>query len=94
MGSHAEASEKFIADAERTDWHDETLWFVRAKRDKASKVLPEWEALREHASQVKDHTLANLGAYLVAFEAKAQANGIKVHWLLMRRNITRSFMES
>ncbi|MEY4955250.1 MAG: hypothetical protein RI981_1335 [Bacteroidota bacterium] len=80
MGSHAEASEKFIADAERTDWHDETLWFVRAKRDKASKVLPEWEALREHASQIKDHTLANLGSYLQAFEAKAQANGIKVHW--------------
>ncbi len=80
MSSHAEASEKFIADAERTDWHDETLWFVRAKRDKASKVLPEWEALREHASQIKDHTLANLGAYLEAFEAKALANGIKVHW--------------
>jgi L-lactate dehydrogenase complex protein LldF len=80
MGSHAEASEKFIADTERTDWHDETLWFVRAKRDKASKVLPEWEALREHASQIKDHTLANLGSYLQAFEAKAQANGIKVHW--------------
>jgi L-lactate dehydrogenase complex protein LldF len=41
MLSHSEASEKFISDAERTDWHDETLWFVRAKRDKASKVLPE-----------------------------------------------------
>lgn len=80
MPSHAEASEKFIADAERTDWHDETLWFVREKRDKASKVLPEWEALREHASQIKDHTLANLGSYLQAFEAKAQANGIQVHW--------------
>ncbi|MHA8085112.1 lactate utilization protein B [Aquirufa antheringensis] len=80
MPSHAEASEKFIADAQRTDWHDETLWFVREKRDKASKVLPEWEALREHASQIKDHTLANLGSYLQAFEAKAQANGIHVHW--------------
>ena len=80
MLSHSEASEKFISDAERTDWHDETLWFVRAKRDKASKVLPEWEAMREHASQIKDHTLANLGEYLQAFEAKAQANGIKVHW--------------
>ena len=53
MSSHAEASEKFIADAERTDWHDETLWFVREKRDKAAMVLPEWEALREHASKSK-----------------------------------------
>ncbi len=80
MLSHSEASENFIADAERTDWHDETLWFVRAKRDNASKVLPEWEAMREHASQIKDHTLANLGEYLQAFEAKAIANGIHVHW--------------
>ena len=49
MSSHAEASEKFIADAQRTDWHDETLWFVREKRDKVAMVLPEWEALRQHA---------------------------------------------
>jgi len=78
--NHAEASEQFIQDAERTTWHDETLWFVRSKRDKASKVIPEWEGLREHASQIKDHVLANLGQYLVEFEAKAKANGIHIHW--------------
>jgi len=80
MLNHAEASEQFIQDAERTTWHDETLWFVRSKRDKASKVIPEWEGLREHASLIKDHVLANLGQYLVEFEAKAKANGIHVHW--------------
>lgn len=80
MLNHAEASEKFIEDAERTTWHDETLWFVRSKRDKVSKLLPEWEALREQASSIKDHTLANLGQYLEEFESKAQKNGIKVHW--------------
>lgn len=80
MLNHAEASEQFIQDAERTTWHDETLWFVRSKRDKASKVIPEWEDLREHASQIKDHVLANLGQYLVEFEAKAKANGVHVHW--------------
>ena len=80
MLNHAEASEKFIADAERTTWHDETLWFIRSKRDKVSKLLPEWEALREHASLIKDHTLANLGQFLEEFETKAQKNGIIVHW--------------
>jgi L-lactate dehydrogenase complex protein LldF len=80
MLNHAEASEQFIQDAERTTWHDETLWFVRSKRDKASKVIPEWEDLREHASQIKDHVLANLGQYLVEFEAQAKANGVHVHW--------------
>lgn len=80
MLNHAEASEQFIQNAERTTWHDETLWFVRSKRDKASKVIPEWEDLRDHASQIKDHVLANLGQYLVEFEAKAKANGVHVHW--------------
>mgnify|MGYP000648530804 CR=1 FL=1 len=55
MLSHAEASENFIADAERTDWHDETLWFVRAKRDKASKVLPEWEPNRSRPQRNAYH---------------------------------------
>ncbi|MHA8053189.1 lactate utilization protein B [Aquirufa sp. Wall-65K1] len=80
MLSHAEASEKFIANQERTDWHDDTLWFVRSKRDKASKLLPEWEALREQASQIKEHLLSHLPQYLLEFEANAQANGIQVHW--------------
>ncbi|NHC49690.1 lactate utilization protein B [Aquirufa ecclesiirivi] len=80
MLNHAEASEKFITNQERTDWHDDTLWFVRSKRDKASKLLPEWEALREQASQIKEHMLSNLPQYLLEFEAKAQANGIQVHW--------------
>ncbi|MDF0694148.1 lactate utilization protein B [Aquirufa ecclesiirivi] len=80
MLNHAEASEKFIANQERTDWHDDTLWFVRSKRDKASKLLPEWEVLREQASQIKEHMLSNLPQYLLEFEAKAQANGVQVHW--------------
>ncbi|MHA8071324.1 lactate utilization protein B [Aquirufa ecclesiirivi] len=80
MLNHAEASEKFITNQERTDWHDDTLWFVRSKRDKASKLLPEWEALREQASQIKEHMLSNLPQYLLEFEAKAQANGVQVHW--------------
>ncbi len=78
--SHAEAAEQFIKDEPRTDWHDETLWFVRQKRDKAAHGLPEWEQLREWASQIKDHTLSNLDHYLLEFERNANANGITVHW--------------
>lgn len=78
--THAELAEKFIADEPRTDWHDETLWFVREKRDKAAHGVPEWEDLREWASQIKDHTLSNLSNYLIEFEEKAKANGIIVHW--------------
>lgn len=77
---HAKASAAFIADEPRTDWHDETLWFVRQKRDIAAHGLPEWELLREWASQIKDHTLSNLDNYLMEFEKRAIASGIHIHW--------------
>jgi L-lactate dehydrogenase complex protein LldF len=78
--NHPANSERFIRDEENTDWHNETLWFVRSKRDRAVQAVPEWEALREQASQIKDHVLSRLDDYLVAFEQKALANGIHVHW--------------
>ncbi|MBC7889468.1 MAG: lactate utilization protein [Ferruginibacter sp.] len=80
MKDHATLSEQFIADEPRTDWHDETLWFVREKRDKAVRQVPEWEQLRELASRIKDHTLSDLDNYLIAFERNARANGVTVHW--------------
>ncbi|MEO6722677.1 MAG: lactate utilization protein B [Ferruginibacter sp.] len=78
--SHADAASLFIKNDERTNWHDETLWFVRSKRDVAVHQVPEWEQLRELASKVKDHTLSDLDNYLIQFEQQATANGIKVHW--------------
>ena len=78
--THAAAAEVFNQDAERTRWHDETLWFVRQKRDRAAQNLPEWETLRTWASQIKDHTLSRLDVYLSEFEQKALANGVKIHW--------------
>jgi L-lactate dehydrogenase complex protein LldF len=61
-------------------WHDESLTFVRQKRDLASKTLPEWESLRSIASNIKTHTITHLDEYLLEFEKNALQNGIKVHW--------------
>lgn len=80
MKNHATLAREFIKDSPRTDWHDETLWFVRHKRDKAAHSLPEWEQLREWASQIKNHALSNLDSYLEKFEKKALENGAVVHW--------------
>jgi L-lactate dehydrogenase complex protein LldF len=77
---HAEAAAAFLRDEENVDWHNETLWFVRSKRDKAAAVLPEWEDLREQASRIKNHTLSRLDDYLLELEKNAQQNGITVHW--------------
>jgi len=78
--NHAEAAKKFIENEARTDWHDETLWWVRQKRDKASYGVSDWETLREQASKIKEHTLSNLDEYLIEFEKNAIANGAIVHW--------------
>ncbi|EOZ93497.1 putative L-lactate dehydrogenase, Iron-sulfur cluster-binding subunit YkgF [Indibacter alkaliphilus LW1] len=78
--SHPSKASEFLQDAAKAKWHDETLWFVRDKRDNISKTIPEWEELRELASQIKDNVLANLETYLVEFEKNAKANNIHVHW--------------
>ncbi len=77
---HSEAAALFNKDEKRVDWHDETLWFVREKRDKAAHQILEWELLRETASQIKNNVLSNINDYLVEFEANALKNGIIVHW--------------
>lgn len=78
--SHAAAAHDFLSDSSRATWHDQTLWMVRMKRDRQVAQVPDWEALREAASQIKTHTLSHLEEYLQEFEAKAIANGIQVHW--------------
>ena len=53
--------------------------FVK-NRAAALERLPEFEALRQTARGIKEHTLQNLDFYLEAFEQRVQANGGKVHW--------------
>ncbi|GAB3995908.1 lactate utilization protein B [Spirosoma daeguense] len=77
---HASASTEFNKNEPRVNWHDETLWFVRTKRDRAAVQVPEWEELREAASQIKNHVLSNMHDLLVQFEENAKQNGITVHW--------------
>jgi L-lactate dehydrogenase complex protein LldF len=78
--THPENAAEFLKDSQKAKWHDETLWFVRDKRDKVSKSIPEWEQLRDLASGIKDNVLANLADYLEEFERNATKNGIIVHW--------------
>jgi L-lactate dehydrogenase complex protein LldF len=75
-----EASQRFIAATEHEKAHDERLWDMRLRRDKAAHALPEWEEMRSLASQIKEHALTHLDQYLEQFEAAAKANGVVVHW--------------
>ena len=50
------------------------------RRRQAVERLPEFEALRDRARDIKDHALANLDFYLEEFERKVTALGGHVHW--------------
>lgn len=77
---HAEAASRFISNKEGETWHNETLWFVRVKRDNVAKDVPEWETLRELSSKIKMHTITHLDKYAEQFAQNAEANGVIVHW--------------
>ena len=77
---HSIAAARFIENRPQEKWHDETLWMVRAKRDKQSKSLPEWERLRDLASAIKMYSNSHLETLLQEFEKNAIANGAIVHW--------------
>jgi L-lactate dehydrogenase complex protein LldF len=70
----------FIEDRTHEQHLDRLLWMMRTRRDEAASRVPEWEQLRDLASQIKEHTLSNLAHYLEMFESRAKANGVIVHW--------------
>ena len=77
---HSKAAERYQQHSEVVERHDNTFFGVRQKRDRMAQALPEWEALREAASQIKKHTITHLADYLEQFERNATKNGIHVHW--------------
>jgi len=77
---HSKAAEVYQQKPEVVTRHDQTFYAVRQKRDRMAQLLPEWEDLREAASQIKKHTITHLADYLELFEKNAIANGVHVHW--------------
>ena len=70
----------FLEDEAHERAFDTLIWGLRERRDAAARDVPEWEDLRALASQIKEHTLSNLGHYLEMFEETAARNGATVHW--------------
>jgi L-lactate dehydrogenase complex protein LldF len=69
-----------LADVQLQHTLEETRPRFQAKRRHAVEALPEFDALRDSARDIKNHTLANLDLYLEAYEAKVRAAGGHVHW--------------
>ena len=53
---------------------------IRGRRARAVAEMPDWEQLRDTASEIKGHTLRYLESYLVQFEEACTKAGGKVHW--------------
>jgi L-lactate dehydrogenase complex protein LldF len=53
---------------------------IQAKRGKLVAEKTDWQALRTAGAAIRDHALANLGAYLEQFEERCTAAGGVVHW--------------
>lgn len=77
---HSIAAGRFIKNKEQEQWHNETLWMVREKRDRMAMNVPEWEKLRDLACNIKMHTISHLDKYLEQFADNAEKNGVIVHW--------------
>lgn len=78
--SHSKKAAEFLKNADKITRHDQTFWGLRKKRDIMASQLPEWENLREHASEIKAHTLTHLADYLTQFSDNLEKNGVIVHW--------------
>ena len=53
---------------------------IRAKRARVIGELDDFEQLRQGAADIKDHTMSNLGDYLLQVEESLTRAGATVHW--------------
>ena len=71
---HSKAAAEFLKNKKQAAWHDETLWLDRAKRDRLSKEVPEWEEWRNMAWDNKLYSNRQLDAFLEGVENNARDN--------------------
>ena len=63
------------------------------RRRAVADTLPEFDALRDAARDIKNHTLSFLDLYLEAFEAHATARGSHVHYAVTAEEANRTVAE-
>jgi L-lactate dehydrogenase complex protein LldF len=80
MPPFPEAARKAVDDTQLRHNLTHATHTIRAKRAHAVAELADWEQLRQAAKAIKDHTLANLDAYLLRLEQNVTKAGGQVHW--------------
>ncbi len=69
-----------------------TATFIERRREAITSVS-DWEALRQRARQVKEHTINNLDYYLEQLVEKVEAHGGKVYWARTGDDVSRYIIE-
>ena len=72
---HSKAAEAYLQKPRVAKHHDQTFYGVRQKRDRMAQDLPEWEDLREAASQIKKHTIGTPRQDLLRRATEARQHG-------------------
>ena len=84
MKSTAHAFKANVGKALKDERLQESLTRLKSgfkdRRQAAVDQMPEFEALRDQARDIKNHVLANLDFYLEAYERKVVETGGTVHW--------------
>ncbi|HEX6183286.1 MAG TPA: LutB/LldF family L-lactate oxidation iron-sulfur protein [Pyrinomonadaceae bacterium] len=65
-----------------------TATFIERRRESVSAV-PDWQALRERARRVKEHTINHLDYYLERLVEKVTEHGGKVYWASTGEDVSR-----
>ena len=63
------------------------------RRAKARDKLPEFDALRDAARDIKNHTLEHLDLYLERYESKVSEQGGQVHWCATAEDARRTILD-
>ena len=90
---HSKKAAAALKNVDKITRHDQTFWLMRGKRDLMEHKLPEWESLREHASEIKRHTATHLAQYLEQFSKRLEYNGVIVHWAEDAREFNQTVLE-
>ncbi len=69
-----------------------TNTFIERRREAITSVT-DWEALRQRARQVKEHTINNLDYYLEQLVERVEAHGGKVFWAKTGDDVSRYIIE-
>lgn len=66
---------------------------IGANRQKMVDELGHWEEWRDRASQIRDHVLSNLDAYLYQLSEKVTENGGQVFFAQTKEEATRYILQ-